>query len=340
MEPRGPVVVFSRPEPWFRRRSIRRSECEVAENTMSYDTYSWRIPNPTNRQKWWVDSLRDYPHLDSELDGVGALLWNPFVALSSSWDSLSRPPRPILFDLLDDWTRHYAFKAVAGEVDSAYRVLFERADVVTANSEETAALAVRFGRSDVHLVLNGCEPSRFAQVSRASGALTIGYVGKIGRRLDLDLICATVEGVPDVRFVFAGPILDAEYRKPLRRLANLDLLGDVHYRDVPALLESFDVGWVPHRVGDGEVGGDVIKTYEYRAAGLPVLTTPVLGARSRPLDRGVIVLDAARHSKWLIDKAASGARVKRIPSTIPPEVRWSFKAQYLLDLLEPRVGVS
>jgi glycosyltransferase involved in cell wall biosynthesis len=161
--------------------------------------------------------------------------------------------------------------------------------------------------------------------------MTVGYIGKIGKRLDLDLIRNTTRALRSVRFVFAGPILDAGYRRPLDAEPNIELLGDVHYDDVPALLTTFDVGWVPHRVGEFEIGGDVLKTYEYRAAGLPVLTTPVRGAGKRGL-AAVEVLDAQDHAKALEQLAARGPRVPRDTTPIPREHTWEGKARRVLSL--------
>ncbi|MDH3009320.1 glycosyltransferase [Gordonia alkanivorans] len=209
---------------------------------------------------------------------------------------------------------------------------FDQADFVTANSEATLDLARRYGRSDAVLLLNGCDPERFITESSAAGPITVGYVGKIGKRLDLELISACASANPDVQFIFAGPILDDGYRRPLRELANVRLLGDVHYERVPDLLTSFDVGWVPHNVGEGEVGGDVIKTYEYRAAGLPVLSTPVLGAGRRGLE-GVSYLPAGEHSEKIRSWAMSGPRVERVVRDLPREVSWSGKARQILGLL-------
>jgi hypothetical protein len=161
--------------------------------------------------------------------------------------------------------------------------------------------------------------------------MTVGYVGKIGHRLDLDLVRTTAQALRSVRFVFAGPILDAGYREPLDAEPNIELLGDVHYDDVPSLLTTFDIGWVPHRVGEFEIGGDILKTYEYRAAGLPVLTTPVRGAGKRGL-AAVTVAESQDHTKVLAEFAASGPRVARDNTPIPREHSWEVKARRILSL--------
>ncbi|MGN6218387.1 MAG: glycosyltransferase [Microbacterium sp.] len=331
LESQGPVLVASRPEPRVLAPVRRYSPSSVAKNTVAASTFIWKLPSFGDRQRWWLDSVNAYHHAVPDLT-TPVITWNPFLSLSSAWPTIVSSGVPVAFDLLDDWTIHYAFEGVRAEVIRAYEKLFAHASVVTANAEGTVELARRFGREDVVFLPNGCDPERFNPASTASGPLTVGYVGKIGKRLDLDLILDSARQLPSVNFVFAGPVLDSEYKKPMEAEPNIRMLGDVFYEDVPALLQSFDVGWVPHRVGQGEVGGDVIKTYEYRAAGLPVLTTPVAGARSRGLD-AVTVAEPTLHVPWISERAREGQRVPRHVSTLPSEVRWEGKADYILGRL-------
>lgn len=331
------VGVFSRPEPvWLRPRSSY-PKSGLAVGTESFDSNSWRLPSMRNRRKWWVTSQESYRSLNGFSEDAPAVIWNPFIGTSNVVSDVFNGRRVTVVDLLDDWSRHYAFESISGAVERAYGAVFDRASHVTANSEKTAELAERFGRTDVHLLTNGCDPERFSDVSSAVGPVRVGYVGKIGKRVDLDLVLATARALPEVEFVFAGPILDAEYREPLASLPNISLLGDVHYADVPKLLASFDVGWVPHCVGGFEVGGDVIKTYEYRAAGLPVLTTPVLGSTSRGLDH-VYSLGGAEHFDWLRQTISSngGSRVARLPAEFPKQNTWKAKVDFLFE----KLGVS
>lgn len=327
----GDVAVISRPEP-FPVGALPVRGTTPAPGTRSIRTTARRLPDSADRRRWWPRSAVDYPVLGPDLDDVPAVVWNPFVALTPGPRSPFLAGRTVVLDLLDDWTRHFAFASIAEPVERAYRSAFAQATRVTANGEGTAELARRFGRDDVVLVPNGCDPENFSTRSRATGPTVVGYVGKIGRRLDLDGVLTTISALPDVEFRFAGPVLDPGFAGPLRRLPNATLLGDVHYRDVPQLLETFDVGWVPHRVGDGEVGGDVIKTYEYRAAGLPVLSTQIDGAGDRGLD-GVTATPIERHAHVVRSWTADRVRIPRQPTSVPVSMTWQHKTHRLLDML-------
>lgn len=322
------VQVVSRPDPILLKRRYDRSR--VAPNTDPVDTYTLALPDPTNRKKWWWTSSKHYPI--RRLSRPEAIVsWNPFVFEAPSFDKFSLG-LPIALDLLDDWSIHHAFSGISTQVEEAYKHAFRRADRVYANSEGTAQLAQRFGRNDVVMLPNGVDRDRFHATSRATGPITVGYLGKIGKRVDLDLVLRTATAFPTWNFVFAGPIIDAEYRRPLQSCKNITLLGDVEYPEVPSLLQAFDIGWVPHSVGRGEVGGDAIKIYEYNAAGLPVLSTPIIGAGKRGLD-DVHVLPADQHVDMLKTLVGDATRVHRVDPSLPTETSWEHKAQLILSEL-------
>lgn len=321
----GSVDVVSRPEPAILKRAYPGAR--VAPNTHPLDSYPWQLPNPFNPKEWWVESAQSYP-LQRLPSPDAAVSWNPFVFTTPGFDKYASGV-PFAFDLLDDWTVHHAFAKISTQVDRAYKTAFARADRVYANSEGTLALAERYSRSDALMMPNGTDRERFDPNSLATGPLTVGYIGKIGNRLDLDLIRETARAFPSWQFVFAGPIIDRSYRRPLKAIRNLELRGDVPYPAVPGLLQSFDIGWVPHSVGAGEVGGDAIKIYEYNAAGLPVLSTPIIGAGNRGID-DVHVLPASKHVSFLSDYVGDRQRIPRVSPSLPPETSWERKARVIL----------
>lgn len=328
--PTSPIYVHSRPEPIpLRRLTLRKSPGRPTLNNV-VDRYRsvLRVPPLKDRKRWWVASASMYRPLPDE----GALIaWNPMIGLRD--DISHRTGRSLHVDLLDDWLVHAAFQGFHKKVEIAYKRLFDNATTVTANSEGTLKLAQDHGRSDAVLLPNGCDPERFSGTSRASGKVKVGYVGKIGTRLDVQLIAASCKSNPGLDFVFAGPVLDRHVGHALASIPNLTMLGDIHYSEVPSLLSDFDLGWVPHGVEFGQVGGDAIKIYEYRAAGLPVLTTPIIGTRERPMP-GVTVLDAEAHDSYFREVNIVNGRVERQHMSIPVELTWKFKTQKILAMMK------
>jgi glycosyltransferase involved in cell wall biosynthesis len=72
------------------------------------------------------------------------------------------------------------------------------------------------------------------------------------------------------------PATDAAVAEFARR-DGVAVLGPRPYADVPAYMQGLDVGLIPFRADDAFVQGiNPNKVYQYLAAGLPVLTTPLL----------------------------------------------------------------
>ncbi len=332
------VTVRSRPEPFPRISLARR-------HGRANPAWDWQTPQPLtlpslqSRRQWWVKSLRYEP--TDEVLCRGAVIWNP-IAGSHLLGRTLKADR-VVVDLLDDWSVHIAFQPIRKEVELAYGRIFDLADAVTANSEGTVALAARFGR-EAELMTNGCDPDQFEAAGdrrRVDGPLTIGYVGKLSERLDLELIEGVVRQLPEVTFEISGPYCGAdraankEIRRSLQRHPNVKLGGNVPYEELPSRIASWDIGWVPHRTGAGEVGGDVIKTYEYRATSLPVVSTPIIGAdRALP---GVTIAGnveetvAAFRGLFGPDGAT---RPPRIPIQLDPATTWRSKTERILELLQ------
>jgi glycosyltransferase involved in cell wall biosynthesis len=154
------------------------------------------------------------------------------------------------------------------------------ADLVTVSSAALPFWLPATGRQPV-IVANACDPALF----RPDGPVTrwiaelpaprIGYLGAVDTRaLDGELLSAVARRHPEWTFVLAGPATPAG-RLPLEGLANVHLAGPVPYEDAPALVRGFDVGLIPYRRGGRVDYVHPKKCYEYLAAGLPVVATPL-----------------------------------------------------------------
>jgi hypothetical protein len=117
-----------------------------------------------------VQSNKSYKKFYAEkFDNI--IIWNPMIATSNIGNDIIKSKSNVIFDLLDDWTIHYAFASISKELDATYKSMFARANKVYANSEGTLALAQQFGRTDAILLTNGVDPDYFSTASKASGVL-------------------------------------------------------------------------------------------------------------------------------------------------------------------------
>ena len=173
--------------------------------------------------------------------------------------------------------------------------------------------------------------------TRARGRPAAGYVGALARWVDSDLLAALAEIRPDWDFFLVGEALDDSFdRFETARLANLHLLGRRPYASIPSILSALDAGLIPFRLGNAGANASPIKLYEYLAAGLPVLSTPVPECELVP--EVEVASDAAGFSD-LLDRAraARGSEdFRRRARDRARENDWSARARTALE----RLGVS
>jgi glycosyltransferase involved in cell wall biosynthesis len=145
-----------------------------------------------------------------------------------------------------------------------------------------------------------------------------GFIGNItAYKMDFDLLCAVAQRKFDMPFVLIGPIGRGDPStdvSPLRAQANIILLGERSYAELPRYVKAFDVCLLPNRLNDSNRGSLPMKFVEYLAAGKPVVATdqPTLAEfrdyfyPARNVDEFVAALDAALDE----DPARAQARIE------------------------------
>ncbi len=268
----------------------------------------------------------------------------PVVLLSNIYCSraLSRLPRKLLFYDFNDspfqfaaaprWARGYWQRTLA-QVDAFF--------VVSEYYRRELS-----GQTDRPLVLlgNGVEYERFAVPRPAPAELAalprprIGYLGLLSHFLDFELLERLRRARRGGTLVLVGPG-DPATAEALRALAGRDgvaVLGPQPYEDVPAWLQGFDLGVIPFRASDPHVQGiNPNKVYQYLAAGLPVVTTPVLDLQPAPPG----LQFAARPEEW--DRAVARAlESPRDPAACRALARphdWDRLAERMVTEIERRL---
>jgi glycosyltransferase involved in cell wall biosynthesis len=97
-------------------------------------------------------------------------------------------------------------------------------------------------------------------------------------KLDLPLLVELARARPSWSFALVGPVGPGDPHADVSALQaqpNIHLLGPRSYRELPAVLRGADAGLIPY--ARNELTGSIfpMKVYEYLAAGLPVVSTPL-----------------------------------------------------------------
>lgn len=176
-----------------------------------------------------------------------------------------------VYDAMDDFPSFYTgFSRLA--MRRREKELIGRVTHVLASS---TALMLRLGnvRSDVHLVSNGLDadilpaPKIGTQVHERK---ILGYVGTIGHWFDWDWVIALAKARPRDVVRLIGPMFSSS---PYALPENIEILPPCAHQEALCAMQDFDVGLIPFKNNDLTASVDPIKYYEYRALGLPVVST-------------------------------------------------------------------
>jgi hypothetical protein len=191
----------------------------------------------------------------------------------------------------------------------ARRAMRRHEDLIAAEVDLVVAsstfLAEKFTRRGLRVMkmLNACTPESLPiRNHAASQQPVLGFVGCLGKWIDWPLLTRLAEQMPETRIELVGPCA-ASPPNPLP--ANIHLLPPCKQHEVGMHLKRFSAGLIPFRRTALTTGMDPIKFYEYRAVGLPVLSTQFGEMALRGPGDGVYFLDQGDDMKSVVANALS-----------------------------------
>ncbi len=154
------------------------------------------------------------------------------------------------------------------------RDLAKRADLIIAASP---TIAQKFDPVKTRLLPHGCDFTLFSRpISPAPDLPTerpvAGFYGSLSGWLDIDLLCAVADLMPEWTFLFVGPIQCDITR--LKRRENVRILGSRPHAELPRYVQNWSVSLIPFKDTPQIRASNPLKLREYLAAGTPVVSTP------------------------------------------------------------------
>lgn len=304
------VVSIKKPRTFLDRKKYQIVDSNYPVGTVEYKVKSILDNSETvqylpfislaqiiKRRGWWelgykktIKLVEGY--LDFDKNDYLVYSDNPFA--SELLKFLKDKGCKLYFDIMDNFAIHPSLnKNEKANALRQYKTIFEFADVISANSDQTCQFMKIHTLKKIFLVKNGVfseneivgdiDLPQIQQIRKAKENYKkcVGYIGKLGLRLDADLIEQVSRSIPDTLFVFVGGYLKGQINEKLLRLFEADN-NVLHIDGIPSAyvysaLNEFDILSIPHSVGKSENGGDPLKLYQYLTRKKPIITTSILG---------------------------------------------------------------
>ena len=231
----------------------------------------------------------------------------------------------VVYDCMDELT---GFAGASPALRHYERQLLARSDIVFTGGWSLYE-AKRGLHANVHAMPSGVDLEHFRRARGRDGEQAsregarrprIGYSGVLDERLDLELLHATIADHPEWQFVFAGPVTKID-PATLPTCENVTYLGQVAYDQLPAVLATWDIAWIPFSRNEATRFISPTKTPEYLAAGLRVLSTPIQDVvRTWGDDDAVTIVSTPEECGDAIRQSAAApltpAQLRRIDETL------------------------
>ena len=211
------------------------------------------------------------------------ILWAYVPQAEALLERLS--PRLVIYHCVDDIAAHPRIDTASFR--AAERRFAGRADLVLASSTPLAQRMASLS-DNVHYLPNVADTDLFAtarepgRVDPRLAALPqprIVFTGAVvSTKLDIALVTELAGLRPDWSIVLVGPVgLGDPLTDPaaLTRVPNVHLLPARPYRELPAVLRGAQAAMIPYLLNELTASIFPMKVYEYLAAGLPTIATPL-----------------------------------------------------------------
>lgn len=329
-----PVVYLPTWERWDEMRQ-RPQYLVAAFAAAGHDAYFVDPREPAPRE---ADGVRVVPSLRF-VPRAHPILYVHYAPLRELFGRFDEPV--VVYDILDDLSiyepdehglpEHRRVRAHHGPVLASAGVAIASSPVLLERH--------RPQRADLLLVENGVDLSRFSERRERpddlpTGKPLIGYHGAIARWFDFDLLRSVAAASPQWDFVLVGPVMaEAEGRaEAMAELPNVHLLGARSSDDISAYVQAFDVGVIWFVVDHLTEGVSPLKMFEYLAADVPVVSTPLPAAQG--IDGVRTAATPSEMASAISEAIALGARDASARRRSAEGASWQTRLEPLLQRLD------
>jgi hypothetical protein len=238
------------------------------------------------------------------------------------------PGLPSVYDAMDDFAAFHTGSArkVCALIEE------EIVDRVTHRMTSSRVLAERMGGRQlaVALVPNGLAATRMPGPLPAPQRRDFSYVGTIASWFDWRWIGELAADWPDRRIEIVGPV---HLQPPASLPANVLMSPPLPHNDALERMRGFAAGLIPFKRNELTASVDPVKYYEYRALGIPVISTPFGEMNARGADPRVVLTEHPGQARPQIEGLLASSDTAESTAQFRQRHDWSARFEPLAALL-------
>lgn len=196
---------------------------------------------------------------------------------------------PSVYDAMDDFPTFYSGVSKAAMARRELEIGTKTTFLLASSTKLRKKWEVR--RPEVKFVPNGLDvgllPPSKDQLNTNS-IKTFGYVGTVGAWFDWEWLISLADSRPDDHVHIIGPVFNPSM---LKLPPNISIFPPCSHKDALQRMLSFDVALIPFINNELTSSVDPIKYYEYRALGIPIISTSFGEMAYRGDQQGVYLCD-------------------------------------------------
>jgi glycosyltransferase involved in cell wall biosynthesis len=194
-----------------------------------------------------------------------------------------------VYDAMDDFPAFYSGFSRLAMTRVEKKISAHVSRVIVSSS----ALRDRFSHHvrNVQIAFNACSSLNMPDIEikqTAQERPIMGYVGTIAQWFDWQFVIRLAEKNPSAMVRLIGPVFGSV---PVELPQNVELRPACSHPEAIIEMQKFHVGLIPFKTTTLTRSVDPIKYYEYKAAGLPIISTNFGEMSNRVGERGVYIAD-------------------------------------------------
>lgn len=272
------------------------------------------------------------PQIKNRMKGTRVILWVTY-AKTMGLKSLVRP-NICVFDYIDEGVEEFA------EWQNDIEEGLAGGDVIFTTSQNLYEQTQCKYPGRTFLLSNGADIYLFTKDAVIASDLNnlrkhyehiIGFHGTLVSWVDFELIRDIARTCPQWGIVLIGP--DCGLPDNFKSVPNIHYLGSRPYKELASYVKYFDVGMIPFEVRQVTHSANPIKMYEYLAAGVPLVATPI-----RECVKLSPIVRIGKNSSEFISQIKEAIQAKKQEQQqylkIAYENSWTARVHHALEVLE------